>query len=118
MSLRSLLFCFLTSMCVGVSAVGIAAEETDLTAMNGYVEPTPEALHITSKIDKLEKQKRALQARANNAGREAQRLLFIDWTGYRYQLRRETELRQQVKVLEAEIDALTKERIKLQKPVR
>ncbi|HXF28884.1 MAG TPA: hypothetical protein VN457_03470 [Chlamydiales bacterium] len=73
---------------------------------------------LTAKIEKLEQRKKALQARADAAGRDAQRLLFIDWSGYRQQSRREDELRQQVKVLEAQIELLIQERNKLQKTVQ
>jgi len=65
-----------------------------------------------TKIEQLEEEKRVMQSRADFAGREADRLMFQDWLGYRAHLEAQTRYLNEVKVLQEKIDQLKAEQKK------
>ena len=59
-----------------------------------------------AEIERLEEGKRILQSRADFAGREADRIMFQDWLGYRTHLEAQERYENEAKILQEKIDQL------------
>lgn len=73
-------------------------------------ESAPKPMSIDAQIQQLEEQKAMLDSRADFAGREAYRIQFQDWMGYRYALERQQKLQAEANALGQQIDALKAKR--------
>ncbi len=90
---RSLLFCMFCIMPTAVYSIEKTAQYES-------------AADIDAEIARLEEQKRVMKARADSAGRDASRLMFQDWIGYRFHVEEESRYRTEVTILENKIAAL------------
>lgn len=98
--MRNLYSCFLliTFLCVS------------FVPLQGYAASSTQSLDKEVQIQQLEAEKRILETRANYASREADRLMFQDWLGYRTHIEEETRYRNEIKALDERIQQLKAEK--------